>query len=332
MGSTTFIQSATGPTAAEAFRSAQEEAGYESGHGYSGTIVEKPGFVLATRELLWKDQAAALANDLLNNDDPRFSDKWGSAGAVAYCDTHRYATVVVSAPAPPRYGISYAPDWDALVDAQAKTVVKRGESMSPSRIPRSESKDAGVITRTYVVKIRRADAGKVTTQEVTVVVAGSNRDQGFHELAQAAIAAKCKVGPTRQMLSHHITKSEPKKITRSTVTSKGRSVRYVVLGVPSAPRLTAEANGRHDTFETGFATITEAKAFMKLIVSSGFRFDPGPFTVSVEAITRGADGTALASASVATTLTTVTATVELIAGRAAPTTTDGWVFFGWASS
>ena len=327
MGSTTFIQSATGPTAAEAFRSAQEEAGYESGHGYSGTIVEKPGFVTASPEVLWDDQAVDLAWVLLDADDPRFADKWGPAGALAYCDTNRTETVVVSAPAPSRYGRPAAADWDALVTAAVP--VTRGESFV-SCAWTSERTDDGVVSRTYQAKIRRSGAGTVTTQEVTVAVAGSARDPEFPARAMTAIAAKCKVGPTREMRSYRITQTEAKKVTRTTTASRGRLVRYVVLGVPYGG-VPAEANVRHDSFETGFDTLTEAKAHMKLVVSGGFRPDPGPVTVTIEARTRGADGAPLASATVATTQTTVTATVELITGRTAPPATDGWVFFGWAS-
>lgn len=46
MGATTFYSEAEGKTAQEAFDRARQEAGWESGHGgYSGTIVEKHGFV-----------------------------------------------------------------------------------------------------------------------------------------------------------------------------------------------------------------------------------------------------------------------------------------------
>ena len=47
MGATTFSQIGLGKTPREAFNQAQDQAGWEHGHGgYSGTIVEKPGFVL----------------------------------------------------------------------------------------------------------------------------------------------------------------------------------------------------------------------------------------------------------------------------------------------
>jgi hypothetical protein len=46
MGATTFETLAMGKDAREAFNRAQEQEGWEHGHGgYSGTIVEKPGFV-----------------------------------------------------------------------------------------------------------------------------------------------------------------------------------------------------------------------------------------------------------------------------------------------
>lgn len=47
MGASTFITTAKGKTAQEAFRAAREEALHEDGHGgYSGTIAEKSCFVM----------------------------------------------------------------------------------------------------------------------------------------------------------------------------------------------------------------------------------------------------------------------------------------------
>lgn len=49
MGATTFQTYALGKTPREAFSAARERAGWDHGHsGYSGSIYEKPGFVLFT--------------------------------------------------------------------------------------------------------------------------------------------------------------------------------------------------------------------------------------------------------------------------------------------
>jgi hypothetical protein len=81
MGAQVFFSKASGKTAAEAFASARAEAQYMSGHGgYTGTIAEKDRFV--TIEVPAGVDAEKLAGDMIDDDDPRVSDKWGPAGCV----------------------------------------------------------------------------------------------------------------------------------------------------------------------------------------------------------------------------------------------------------
>ncbi len=83
MGAYTFETLAEGPTVEEAFRTAVADAQYEHGHGgYSGTIAEKDGYVLVADEPRTYEAAHALADELIDADDPRVSDKWGPAGAI----------------------------------------------------------------------------------------------------------------------------------------------------------------------------------------------------------------------------------------------------------
>lgn len=83
MGGTTFDHYQDGADVNEAFMNARAQAGYEHGHGgYSGTIVEKPGFVIIQREPVSLEEAEVLAYKLIDSDDDRIRDKWGNAGAI----------------------------------------------------------------------------------------------------------------------------------------------------------------------------------------------------------------------------------------------------------
>ena len=81
MGAQDFYQEGEGSTAEEAFRTARKDACYEQGHGgYSGTLAEKHSFVLIhCPEGIQPEQ---LADQLIENDDKRISDKWGPAGCI----------------------------------------------------------------------------------------------------------------------------------------------------------------------------------------------------------------------------------------------------------
>lgn len=82
MGADEFFTRAVGRTAGQAFADAVEDARYEHGHGgYTGTIAEKHSFV----EIRCSGSVEAkrkLAEELLDSDDPRVSDKWGPAGCI----------------------------------------------------------------------------------------------------------------------------------------------------------------------------------------------------------------------------------------------------------
>lgn len=83
MGAESFITSARASRVKEAFDAAQAQARYDYGHsGYTGTIAEKPGWVVIQSEPLDPETAVNLAQRLINDADPRIDDKWGPAGAV----------------------------------------------------------------------------------------------------------------------------------------------------------------------------------------------------------------------------------------------------------
>lgn len=84
MGAQTFSTTARGKTAAEAFVNAKAEAlDLHGTGGYTGTIAEKNSLVMIpTTEGADFDTVYDFADDLLDNDDPRISDKWGPAGCI----------------------------------------------------------------------------------------------------------------------------------------------------------------------------------------------------------------------------------------------------------
>jgi hypothetical protein len=85
MGATTFFAKATGPTAEEAFKRERWSAQSEYGcGGYTGTIAEKSEFVMID---VGDCDPYETANKLIDEDDPRVSDKWGPAGCIDLTDT-----------------------------------------------------------------------------------------------------------------------------------------------------------------------------------------------------------------------------------------------------
>lgn len=96
MGGETFMTRARGRTAREAFDRARDRAAYEHGHGgYTGTIAEKQSFVMisipesfpSTLQMYapgrpTPQREEAFAQYLIEEDDPRISDKWGDAGCI----------------------------------------------------------------------------------------------------------------------------------------------------------------------------------------------------------------------------------------------------------
>jgi hypothetical protein len=82
MGASEFTDVGRGKTAQEAFDKLVKDAQYEHGHGgYTGTIAEKHNFVTIGTEATLEDALARAAN-LLDANDKRVADKWGSAGCI----------------------------------------------------------------------------------------------------------------------------------------------------------------------------------------------------------------------------------------------------------
>ncbi|MCX5206697.1 hypothetical protein OG897_35500 [Streptomyces sp. NBC_00237] len=85
MGSLDFTETGSGPDLKTAFNSAVSEAAYENGHGgYTGSLAEKDEVTLIDSTVRTQPEAEQLVAQLLRDNDPRISDKWGPAGALEY--------------------------------------------------------------------------------------------------------------------------------------------------------------------------------------------------------------------------------------------------------
>ena len=85
MGAENFFTKSKGKTAKEAFSNAKKQAYYDHGHmGYTGSIAEKDSFVVI--DVPAGEDPEDFADNLLNEDDDRVSDKWGPAGCIALPD------------------------------------------------------------------------------------------------------------------------------------------------------------------------------------------------------------------------------------------------------
>jgi len=308
MGSTTFFTAATGYSLAQAFHDAATEAAFESGSGgYTGTIAEKSNAILVTDRVMWRDDAEREANRLIGIDDPRIRDKWGPAGAIAYCSPKRVVKVTVDT-----HGIDPSLYKDLAI-AQVK--LAKGE-----KIDRVQS--AGLaVSRTdskalFEVIIERAGQGSTTKKTLTVKVDGSSNDHDFKSRVRAAALAKTRLGAASQVVDVRIMDSTA--ATKTTVTKGvGKVTRYVVRGK------NWQSKTDHNRFETGFASLSEATRYAKSLTDEG--------TFEIEAITRSANGEGLASVTKTAVSTSVTVELTIVTGRTAPRETDGWLFFGWAS-
>lgn len=81
MGACNFETRAVGKTAKEAFEIAVDQAQYDHGHRYSGSVGEKRSFKMFTYNPEHHPSLNSLIHDLTRN-HPEVSDKWGPAGCI----------------------------------------------------------------------------------------------------------------------------------------------------------------------------------------------------------------------------------------------------------
>lgn len=134
MGAEFFITDPyAGQSADAAFAAAQDDALFWHGHGpYSGTISEKDDFALVRREAATVQGAIDLAHDALRDDDVRYVDKHGPAGAIPVVTPTRTVMVTVDKIVVPtgRFGAdSGALREAALSEVRRKRLIRRGEKV-----------------------------------------------------------------------------------------------------------------------------------------------------------------------------------------------------------
>jgi hypothetical protein len=90
MGSREFIEESRGQTVKGAFKFAVNYAADEHGYdGHTGSIAEKSTYVhMGTVDTL--EEAYEKAQDYIDEDHPKISDKWGPAGYLQVKDTDIY--------------------------------------------------------------------------------------------------------------------------------------------------------------------------------------------------------------------------------------------------
>lgn len=265
MGAEVFIDEGAGADPKEVFAKLVSEAAYESGSGgYTGTIAEKPGFVIVRSSPLPPAAAARLANAIISDYEgkkyPRHAhlqDKWGDAGAIA--------------------------------------VTRQG--------------------------------GKLRTRTVSVSLDSStgNRWEDEELLGKAALAKIGTLAPNEVVSD---TKVEDFK-TRTKITAaktEGKTVRRYELAVRSNGNIQRAYHGLpRGPFDTQPLAMAAAKAWLKE------KAQPGNIEVVVIGCVLREDGDVLGSVSMQAQSVSakVTVTIEQLPQNPA---TDGWLFFGWASS
>ena len=158
MGGTTFETYAKGDSVSAAFEEARRQASFENGHGgYTGTIAEKDGYVVIQSTPVSKARAYQMAQDLIEKDDPRLSDTWGPAGAIAV-GASESRTVEVDLQAPFLIDYQSAERWKPL--ATAKVRLRAGEEVTALIVK-------GLDRHAIKFKIsQRATEGKAVTRYV----------------------------------------------------------------------------------------------------------------------------------------------------------------------
>ncbi|NUS02061.1 MAG: hypothetical protein HOV97_05800 [Nonomuraea sp.] len=340
MGGTTFDHYAPGADARKAFDEAHEQAGYEYGHGgYSGTIAEKGDFTIITRTPLLESEAYALANKLIEADDPRVRDKWGPAGAIPVVSATRKVRVQDFEYVHDHDHADYGKVQPALLEAVTPLVkLKKGETiqsvaMHSYQTPSTRTGGYGgsyyggrarVRKVTYkqcqaTVTINKPPATRIAP--VTFEIPGGLDWQAkAKEIETRVQSMKLKAGES--IVSHRVTRDTPGPA----------KVTAVAGGGPNEKRFIVKGARQHDTWETGFTSQAEARAWATEYMKSDRDFgDSG--VLEVESVTRRADGEPLVRITREVTKRQVDVDVEVkLAGAGQQATPDGWLFFGWAST
>jgi len=305
---------APGAVLSEAFADAVAQARHEHGHGgYSGTVAEKTSVNALSAKVRWLDDAYDEAARLLDlDDDAVVFDKWGPAAALPVAVPTSTQVVHVAGSHP------VASDWVAVAAQALGRSGSRVESATVCSCVRDHA--AGVLRDVQLaVTLRRPEAGRVTRREVRVVVDAAAGTAEFHGQLRQAVTDKLRLSPQDCLGPLKVSRTESKWAARHT-TAKGRSTRYVIVG-----------DARHNRFDTGFATMAEAKARLKELAAGPHPRVGDRAVYAVEAVTRATDGSPLAELTRTLVSTRVCVTATVYRGCTEPTVADGWLLFGITS-
>ena len=127
MGGMTFVETAEGADLNSAFSKAVASARWSYGNdGYTGTLAEKDAVVQVYDRPVPLQVAQAMADGLIEQNDPRISDKWGPAGAIPLSSLNGDSiTVEVTLRNPELH--HGRPSQEALASALPKSVTQGGK-------------------------------------------------------------------------------------------------------------------------------------------------------------------------------------------------------------
>jgi hypothetical protein len=310
MGSATFCTYAPGHDLEDAFAQAVDQAKFEQGHGgYTGSVAEKQYVTCIDARVRWEDEGRDFAQQLIDANDRRITDKWGPAGAIAVArlTTTRRLTLPGSHP---RHS-----DWKALAQQLLPRFnVQHAQVDSFARHGSDHYQDV-----VLDVEVRKAEAGTIRSKTVTVVVDGGTGQDDFEQNLHQAILTKLRLRKGEQISQQRVVStSVTADVSRKSGT--GRQTRYII-----------EGDNSHNRFDTGFAAVAEARKHLREL--AGLPLGPRSTDQQyvVVGITRAADGGGLVELTKTASRTRVEVEVETVVGAKRPAAHDGWLLFGWAS-
>lgn len=325
MGGTTFDHYAPGANVADAFRDASDEAAYEHGHGgYTGTLAEKPSYVVITNTPMLEAEAYKLAHDLIDKGDPRIDDKWGPAGAIPVVKSDRTVNVT---------GFAYTEGQEGSLEEAVKPLVKlrKGETIKNIWVSGYSSPTPagyGRVTRRMncSAQVTIAKPPTTRTQTLTVKISGPGPASGMDYQAEdrairKAVTDGLRLKKNESVVGYYVKQKTPGKPKVTAVAPKGGTeTRYTIT------------NSQHSRWETGLKSQAEARAKATELANNPPRFNEGrDLTFEVEGVTRRADGQPLVRVARSIADFTVEVEVTIKFAEVGQQNPDGWLFFGWAS-
>jgi hypothetical protein len=232
-------------------------------------------------------------------------------------------------PMSPRVVVDSTPRWRHQALAEARLRAEQGERDTRYALPFLEaSPENGYQTRWEQVStelsIPLAQLGEPTLESVRKAVTRAVKVPKNQEIVRLVAPGS---DPSAEADSWSVTATSTKAVN---TTARAVAVtRFLVT--TDIPGTDHPANA-HSTFESGFATLPEARSFVQSLTHDKPGDDaPDHIVCEIESRTRRADGSALAvvqrvAVKVTVTANVLIATVAALRPGAAP---DGWFFTGW---